>query len=133
MEKIMQQLKSFIKPVFYGFMLFLFSNYFMSGMVLAQEKQSFATTGPFAAFLTKAAKLFFQTRNALFVLAIFAFLTYAWNAIMSGSIKWEQIFYLIVGLTILGVAGYVVDYMAGDKIQIQSQAEEELGNVKWSD
>lgn len=129
----MYQLKSFIKPVFYGFMLFLFSNFFMPEMVLAQAgtNVSFQKTGPFAAFLTKAAKLFFQTRNALFVIAIFAFLTYAWNAIMSGSIKWDQIFYLIVGLTILGVAGFVVNYMAGDGIDIQQESSD-LRNIEWT-
>lgn len=129
----MYQLKSFIKPIFYGFMLFLFSNFFMPEMVWAQAgaNVSFQKTGPFAAFLTKAAKLFFQTRNALFVIAIFAFLTYAWNAIMSGSIKWDQIFYLIVGLTILGVAGFVVNYMAGDGIDIQQESSD-LRNIEWT-
>lgn len=69
-------------------------------------------TGPFTAFLWRAAKLFMQTRNALFVLAAFAFIAYAWTAIQKGSVEWEKIFYLIVGLTILGVAGWVVSYMA---------------------
>lgn len=71
-----------------------------------------AKTGPFTAFLWRAAKLFMQTRNALFVLAAFAFIAYAWTAIQKGSVEWEKIFYLIVGLTILGVAGWVVSYMA---------------------
>ena len=129
----MQQIKSFFKPVFYGFMLFIFSNYFMPEMVFAQSGGEFTSSqvGPFTAFLNKAATLFFQTRNALFVLAIFAFLTYAWNAIMTGSIKWEQIFYLIVGLTILGVAGFVVNYMAGDRINVQQNTD--LKNVEWQD
>ncbi|MBR1544568.1 MAG: hypothetical protein IJ638_01330 [Alphaproteobacteria bacterium] len=69
-------------------------------------------TGPFTAFLWRAARLFMQTRNALFVLAAFAFIAYAWTAIQKGSVEWEKIFYLIVGLTILGVAGWVVSYMA---------------------
>ncbi len=131
----MQRIKFFIKPVFYGFMLFVFSNFFMPEMVLAQAEESavaFKETGPFAAFLTKAAKLFYQTRNALFVVAVFAFLSYAWEAISSGKVDEKKVFWLIVGLTILGVAGFIVDYMAGDKIHIQSQAQDELGNVKWS-
>ena len=69
-------------------------------------------TGPFAAFLYRAAKLFMQTRNALFVVAAFAFIAYAWKAIQDGKVEWDKIFYLIVGLTILGVAGWVVSYMA---------------------
>ncbi len=69
-------------------------------------------TGPFAAFLWRAAKLFMQTRNALFVLAAFAFIAYAWHAINEGNIEWKKILYLIVGLTILGVAGWIVSYMA---------------------
>ena len=69
-------------------------------------------TGPFAAFLWRAATLFMQTRNALFVLAAFAFIAYAWHAIQQGDVEWKKIFYLIVGLTILGVAGWVVSYMA---------------------
>ncbi len=69
-------------------------------------------TGPFSAFLWRAAKLFMQTRNTLFVIAAFAFIAYAWTAIKDGKVEWEKIFYLIVGLTILGVAGWVVSYMA---------------------
>ena len=69
-------------------------------------------TGPFTAFLWRAAKLFMQTRNALFVLAAFAFIGYAWHAINDGSIEWKKILFLIVGLLILGVAGWIVSYMA---------------------
>ena len=69
-------------------------------------------TGPFAAFLWRASKLFMQTRNALFVIAAFAFVAYAWHAIQAGDVEWKKIFFLIVGLTILGVAGWVVSYMA---------------------
>ena len=126
----MNKIKSFVKPVFYGFMLFLISNYFMPEMVFAQNKGAFEDTGPFAAFLGKAAKLFFQTRNALFVIAIFAFLSYAYTAITDGKVDHVKIFYLIVGLTILGVAGYVVNYMAGGNFDVVQTKD--LDNVEWT-
>ena len=80
--------------------------------VLAQTTTTSFSTGPFQAFLKRASTLFMQTRNALFVVAAFAFIAYAWTAIQKGSVEWDKIFYLIVGLTILGVAGWVVGYMA---------------------
>ena len=124
----MTKLRSFFKPAFYGFMLFLFTNFFMPEMVLAQEFDA-NQVGPFAAFLNKAATLFFQTRNALFILAIFAFLAYAYQAITDGKVDHVKIFYLIIGLTILGVAGFVVNYMAGNKIDVQQNSN--LSNVEW--
>ena len=124
----MTKLRSFFKPAFYGFMLFLFTNFFMPEIVLAQSTG--ADVGAFRAFLEKAARLFFQSRNALFVIAIFAFLVYAWEAILKGSISWEKIFYLIVGLTILGVAGFAVNYMAGGSFDVQNEYQE-LNNVEW--
>lgn len=83
--------------------------------VWAQASTTSFSTGPFQEFLKRASKLFMQTRNALFVVAAFAFIAYAWTAIQKGSIDWDKIFYLIVGLTILGVAGWVVSYMADPK------------------
>ena len=91
-------------------------------------------TGPFAAFLWRAAKLFMQTRNALFVVAAFAFVAYAWHAIQKGEIEWGKIFYLIVGLTILGVAGWVVSYMANpDKAEEVVTTYKNLGNTEGWD
>lgn len=69
-------------------------------------------TGPFQEFLTRAATLFMQTRNALFVVAAFAFIKYAWTAIQEGKIETDKIFWLIVGLVILGAAGWIVSYLA---------------------
>ena len=91
-------------------------------------------TGPFAEFLKRAAKLFMQTRNALFVVAAFAFVAYAWHAIQKGEIEWGKIFYLIVGLTILGVAGWVVSYMAnpGDANNVV-ETYQNLGNTEGWD
>lgn len=89
--------------------------------------------GPFQAFLQRAAKLFMQTRNALYVLAVFAFITYAFTAIKDGKVNWEQIFYLIVGLVILGVAGWTMSYLAdpsqdGDAILEEYEEFDNVGN-----
>lgn len=89
--------------------------------------------GPFHAFLQRAAKLFMQTRNALYVLAVFAFIAYAFTAIKDGKVNWEQIFYLIVGLVILGVAGWTMSYLAdpeqkGDAILSEYEELENVGN-----
>ncbi|MDR1008901.1 MAG: hypothetical protein LBL52_01465 [Rickettsiales bacterium] len=70
------------------------------------------STGPFAKFLARAAHLFQVSRNALFVVAAFVFIGFAWNAINKGSIEWEKIAYLLIGLVLLGVAGFIVAYMA---------------------
>lgn len=69
-------------------------------------------TGPFAKFLQRGSQLFAYTRNALFVIAAVAFLMYAWNAIEKGEIEWKKLFMLIVALVLLGVAGFIVAYMA---------------------
>ncbi len=94
-----------------------------------------ADTGPFEAFLQRATKLFMQTRNALFVLAAFAFITYAFTAIKKGDVEWEKIFYLIVGLVILGVAGWVVSYMANPDAETEIiEQYEGLENTQgWDD
>ncbi len=89
--------------------------------------------GPFQAFLQRAAKLFMQTRNALYVLAVFAFIAYAFTAIKDGKVNWEQIFYLIVGLVILGVAGWTMSYLAdpsqdGDAILEEYEEFDNVGN-----
>ena len=89
--------------------------------------------GPFQAFLQRAAKLFMQTRNALYVLAVFAFIAYAFTAIKDGKVNWDQIFYLIVGLVILGVAGWTMSYLAdpeqkGDAILSEYEELENVGN-----
>ncbi|MBD5398185.1 TrbC/VirB2 family protein [bacterium] len=78
-------------------------------------------TGPFQRFLQRGSQLFAYTRNALFVVAAVAFLGYAWKAIQEGKIEWEKLFMLIVALVLLGVAGFIVAYMAdpegGNNIQ----------------
>lgn len=79
---------------------------------MPMEAQAAVDTGPFHSFLLRAAKLFMQTRYALYTVAAFAFVAYAWEAIQSGKVSWEKIFYLIVGLVILGVAGWTVSYLA---------------------
>ncbi len=83
---------------------------FAQGAVV--EAPSATDTGPFDAFLDRAATLFMQTRNALFVVAAFAFIQFAWTAINKGEIDATKIFYLVVGLVILGVAGWMVAYLA---------------------
>lgn len=78
-------------------------------------------TGPFQRFLQRGSQLFAYTRNALFVVAAVAFLGYAWKAIEEGKIDWTKLFMLIVALVLLGVAGFIVAYMAdpegGNNIQ----------------
>lgn len=78
-------------------------------------------TGPFQRFLQRGSQLFAYTRNALFVIAAVAFLGYAWKAIQEGKIEWDKLFMLIVALVLLGVAGFIVAYMAdpegGNNIQ----------------
>ncbi|MGN0929234.1 MAG: hypothetical protein ACI4N3_01185 [Alphaproteobacteria bacterium] len=69
-------------------------------------------TGPFERFLQRGSQLFAYTRNALFVVAAVAFLGYAWKAIEEGKIDWTKLFMLIVALVLLGVAGFIVSYMA---------------------
>lgn len=87
--------------------------------------------GPFQAFLQRAAKLFDQTRNALYVLAVFAFIAYAFKAIQDGKVEWDKIFYLIVGLVILGVAGWTMSYLADPEQEGKAilSEYEELDNV----
>lgn len=92
--------------------------------------------GPFQKFLGRAAKLFDQTRNAIYILAVFAFIAYAFTAIQKGSVEWEKIFYLIVGLVILGVAGWTMSYLAdpedeGNAIIRQYKELDNVGN--WGD
>ena len=88
-------------------------------------------TGPFHAFLVRATKLFMQTRNALFVVAVFVFLSYAWSAIYEGKLKREEIFTLVIGLVILGVAGWIVSYMANPTDQ--TEAISAYGNLADTD
>ena len=83
--------------------------------VLAQTGSEIVTTGktgPFERFLQRGSQLFAYTRNALFVIAAVAFLGYAWKAIEDGKIDWQKLFMLIVALVLLGVAGFIVSYMA---------------------
>ena len=106
--------------------------------VEAWAKASADKTGPFSAFLNRAAILFMQTRNALFVIAAFAFVAYAWHAIQKGEVEWGKIFYLIVALVILGVAGWIVSYLAdpssaGKSGNVVSEYKE-FGDTKgWDD
>ena len=71
----------------------------------------------------------------MFVLAAFAFITYAFTAIKKGDVEWEKIFYLIVGLVILGVAGWVVSYMANPDAETEIiEQYEGLENTQgWDD
>lgn len=104
----MKLLKFFIsRPFFYGAFLFFISNFIMPVDAFAA-----IDTGPFHTFLLRATKLFYQTRNAIFVVAVFVVLSYAWGAIYEGKIEKEKIFTLILGLVILGVAGWAVSYIA---------------------
>ena len=75
--------------------------------------------GPFGAFLRRGADLFYYTRNALFVVTAFVFIKYAWGAITEGKFEWKELFWLIVALVLLGVAGYVVEWFAGSTVYSQ--------------
>ena len=89
--------------------------------VFAQTPQSAATTnrigvealGPFGDFLVRAANLFSATRYAIYVCAAFAFVTYAWTAITKGEFEKDKLFWLLVALILLGIAGSLVDWLVG--------------------
>jgi type IV secretory pathway VirB2 component (pilin) len=102
------------KPVLICMILLVAALFLIPAEVLAQELDATAvgSTGPFEAFLTRAADMFSYTRNALFFIAAFAFIGYAWNAIQEGKIDWTKLLYLVVALVLLGVAGYIVNYIA---------------------
>ena len=95
--------------------LFVLFTFVMSSEVLAQGTTSAVDAGPFKAFLKRAAALFSQTRIAIYTVAAFAFVAYAWHAIQEGNVEWKKILYLIVGLVLLGVAGWTVTYLAGEQ------------------
>ena len=82
---------------------------------------SSGNTGPFQRFLARGSTLFAYTRNALFVVAAFAFLAYAYDAIDKGNIQWKQLLMLIVALVLLGVAGFIVSYLANPNKPTQVQ------------
>ena len=93
----------------------------------AREAVKSGKTGPFALFLARGSTLFAYTRNALFVVAAFAFLAYAYQAIDKGDIQWKQLLMLIVALVLLGVAGFIVSYLANpDK---PTQVQENYGGL----
>ncbi|MDR2099083.1 MAG: hypothetical protein LBO78_03615 [Rickettsiales bacterium] len=79
-------------------------------------------TGPFELFLMRAARMFSYTRNALFFIAAFAFIGYAWSAIQEGKINWKELLYLIVALVLLGVAGFIVTFIADPQRQAATQS-----------
>lgn len=114
--------------------------FFMPLEVLAQAgntaraTSTVTGTGPFAAFLERAARLFSYSRNALFVCAAFAFIVYAWNAIKKGDVEWEKILYLVIALVLLGVAGYIVSYLANPDRPTQLQTDyRDLGDTQgWN-
>lgn len=83
--------------------------------VFAQDGATIVTTGatgPFQRFLQRGSQLFAYTRNALFVVAAAVFLGMAWKTIQDGKMDWEKLFYLTVALVLLGVAGFIVSYIA---------------------
>jgi uncharacterized membrane protein YozB (DUF420 family) len=88
-------------------------------------------TGPFQAFLERGTALFAYTRNALFVVAAFAFVVYAWTAIQEGKIEWNKLLYLIVALVLLGVAGFIVSYLAGGQGGGLTTDFQNLQDVQW--
>jgi uncharacterized membrane protein YozB (DUF420 family) len=111
--------------------------FFLSDGAMAQvPNQQFTQekgTGPFQAFLARGAKLFSYSRNALFVCAAFAFIIYAWSAIKEGKIEWEKLLMLIIALVLLGVAGYIVSYLANPQsptaLQTQGTGFQDLGDI----
>ena len=77
--------------------------------------------GPFGAFLDRTAKLFSATRYAIYVCAAFAFVMYAWNAIKEGKLEIDKLFWLIVALVLLGIAGSLVDWLVGSGSQVTTK------------
>lgn len=92
-------------------------------------------TGPFQKFLKRAATLFMQTRNALFVVAVFSFIVYGWTAIMDGKVDWKKLAFLIIGLVLLGVAGWTISYLvdpSNDKVLVSEfQDTQDMGT--WNE
>jgi|GEM_PF-3272650 len=92
--------------------------------------------GPFAEFLARGADLFYYTRNALFVVTAFVFIKYAWAAITEGKFEFKELFWLVVALVLLGVAGFVVDWFApktSDQLGIgkSGQATTGFSRAEW--
>lgn len=66
----------------------------------------------FDAVLHKAAHAFSQVRNVVFVLGGFGLVGVACGAIF-GNMKWRWVAALSIGLSLLAVAGGIVDYVTG--------------------
>ena len=142
-EKNMGKVINFVKKhsVLFTLALVVLFTFLVSSDVFAQDANTVMTVtenksaGPFSAFLQKAAILFRQSRYALYTIAAFAFIAYAWTAIKDGKVEWEKMFYLIVGLVILGVAGWTVTYLAGgnqESILTTYEGFKDVGGGGWS-
>jgi drug/metabolite transporter (DMT)-like permease len=116
-----------------GAMLFASPDVFAQ-TTIQQQYSTETGTGPFEAFLRRGATLFTYTRNALFVCAAFAFILYAWDAIQKGEIEWKKLLWLIVALVLLGVAGYIVSYLANPTKPTDLQTQyKDLGDTQgWT-
>lgn len=78
----------------------------VSANVLAQEGNS---DDPFQVAMTKAVNAFQGTRALVFTIGAFALVGFAGAAIF-GKIKWQWVGALAVGLGVLAVAGYIVNF-----------------------
>ena len=80
----------------------------VSANVLADE-----STDPFKVSMEKAVNAFQGTRALVFTIGAFALVGFAGAAIF-GKIKWQWVGALAVGLGVLAVAGYIVQYAYHD-------------------
>ena len=74
---------------------------------------------PFDVAMAKAVDAFNGTRAIVFTIGAFALVGFAGAAIF-GKIKWQWVGALAVGLGVLAVAGYIIEYAA---------SEEQMGTV----
>jgi len=91
--------------------------------------------GPFRDFLRRGADLFYYTRNAIFVVAAFVFIKFAWGAIMEGKIEPKELLWMIIGLVLLGVAGFIVSWFGGADVSTDLQSGDtkvnSFDNTHW--
>ena len=66
--------------------------------------------GPFKNLIIRAKSIFKSVRTVVFLLGGFGLIFLAAQAIF-GDLKWDSFLALAIGLLILGVAGYLVDYI----------------------